>query len=196
MQAKEHISLHNLTDFLSVAAKLILIKSQALLPLLQLDEEEESDLEELEKQLAALKVFKDHADTFHALFAHARTCYGNAGIWGQDVCFCPPPEPMTGEDMRRAFLAAIHTIPRIEELEEKIVSDVISLERRIVSIQKSVQERAEIAFSEITKNTTDRAEVVVSFLALLELVKQHIVVAKQGGVFDDIILKSNAGSEK
>ena len=40
INAQEDISLHNLTDFLSVAAKLILIKSHALLPLLQLDEEE------------------------------------------------------------------------------------------------------------------------------------------------------------
>ena len=189
INAQEDISLHNLTDFLSVAAKLILIKSHALLPLLQLDEEEESDLEELEMQLAALKVFKDHGERFRDFFEQSEASYGNKGIWGQDTCFCPP-EDISAVDLRRAFLASLHTIPRIESLEEKIVSDVISLERRIVSIQKSIQDRAEIAFSEITSQAKDRAEIVVSFLALLELVKQKIIIANQKGVFDDIVLKN------
>ncbi len=187
---RKNISLHNLADFLSVAAKLILVKSHALLPLLQLEEEEESDLEELEMQLAALKIFKDHHEQFQACFAHAQAMYGNAGIWGQDVCFCPP-EDLSQEAVRAAFLSSLHTIPRMESLEEKIVSDVISLERRIMTIQKSVQERAEMAFSEITASAQDRSEVVVSFLALLELVKQKIIVARQNGVFDDIVLTSD-----
>lgn len=192
---REDISLHNLTDFLSVAAKLILVKSHALLPLLQLDDEEEEDLHELELQLAALKVFKDHSVIFNDFFENKKASYGNTGIWGQEAYFCPP-EGITADELRRAFLTSLHTIPRVEELEEKIVSDVISLERRIVSIQKSVQSRAEVAFSEITANAKDRSEVVVSFLALLELVKQKIVVARQEGVFDDIVLKNEDVKEK
>lgn len=186
---RDDISLHNLTDFLSVAAKLILVKSHALLPLLQLDEDEENDLQELELQLAALKVFKDHNPIFYDFFEHKKASYGNNGMWGQDAYFCPP-DGIGVNDLRSAFLSSLHTIPRVEALEEKIVSDVISLERRIVAIQKSVQARAEIAFSEITANAKDRSEVVVSFLALLELVKQHIIIARQKGIFDDIVLKS------
>jgi segregation and condensation protein A len=189
IKEREDISLYNLTDFLSVAAKLILVKSHALLPLLQLDDDEEEDLQELERQLAALKVFKDHAEKFAQVFEDAKSCYSNKGIWGQDAYFCPP-EDITANDLRNAFLASLHTIPRMEALEEKIVSDVISLERRIVFIQKSVEKRATIAFSEITVNAKDRSEVVVSFLALLELVKQQIIVARQKCVFEDIILKN------
>jgi segregation and condensation protein A len=186
----DDISLHNLTDFLSVAAKLILVKSHALLPLLQLDEEEENDLEELERQLAALKVFKDHNEKFNDFFIKAKGTYGNKGVWGQDAHFCPP-KSITTNDLRSAFLFSLHTIPRMEELEEKIVSDVISLERRIVFIQKNVEEKATVVFSEITINAKDKSEVVVSFLAILELVKQQIVVARQKGIFDDIVLKND-----
>ncbi len=186
---RDDISLHNLTDFLSVAAKLILVKSHALLPLLQLDDDEEEDLEELERQLAALKVFKDHNENFNQFFEDVKSSYGNTGIWGQDVLFCPP-EGTTLDELRSAFLSSLHTIPRMEALEEQIVSDVISLERRIVHIQKSVENRAVKAFSEITENAKDRSEVVVSFLALLELVKQQIIIARQKGVFDDIMLKN------
>ncbi len=188
---KENISLSNLTDFLSVAAKLILIKSQALLPLLQLDEEEESDLEELERQLAALRVFKEHGEVFNEFFEITQNSYSNKGVWGQDAHFCPP-EGIISEDLRSAFLSSLHTIPRMESLEEKIVSDVISLERRIVLIQKSVEQRAMIVFSEITENATDKSEIVVSFLAILELVKQQIVVVKQKSVFEDIVIKNDS----
>ena len=187
---REDISLHNLADFLAVAAKLILVKSHALLPLLQLDEEEESDLEELEKQLAALKVFKDHNNKFSEFFEKAHGSYANKGVWGQDAHFCPP-KGIVVDDLRNAFLSSLHSIPRMESLEEKIVSDVISLEKRIVSIQKSVEKRVSIVFSEITLNAKDKTEVVVSFLAILELVKQQIVVARQKGVFDDIVLKND-----
>jgi len=97
---------------------------------------------------------------------------------------------VTVDDIRTAFLASLHTIPRVEEMEEKIVSDVISLERRIVQIQRSVEERAITVFSDITANAKDKSEVVVSFLALLELVKQQIIIAKQSGVFKDIRLSN------
>ena len=183
------ISLYHLVDFLTVAAKLILAKSHALLPLLQLDEEEEEDLQELERQLNALKVFKDHGVIFSQFYVTARSAYANKGIWGQDAFFCPP-EGVNVQDLRSAFLSSLHTIPRLESLEEKIVSDVISLERRIMSIQKSVQERAQIAFSEITAHAKNRSEVVVSFLALLELVKQKIIIARQVGLFEEIMLKN------
>ncbi len=186
---KENISLHHLADFLTVAAKLILIKSHALLPLLKLEDDEEDDLQELERQLAALKVFKDHSEKFVQFFTQAKSSYGNKGIWGQEAFFCPP-EGIVVQDLRGAFLSSLHTIPRLEALEERIMSDVISLERRIMSIQRSVQERAEVAFSELTAHAKDRAEVVVSFLAILELVKQKIVIVKQKRLFDDIILKN------
>lgn len=185
---RQDISLHHLTDFLSVAAKLILVKSYALLPLLQLDEEEEQDLQQLERQLAALKAFKDQQECFRSFFSASQSSYGNKGIWGQEPLFCPP-ENIGVEDLRNAFLFSLHTIPRLESLEEKIVSDVISLEKKIMSIQKSIQGRAMMAFSEIMENANDRAEVIVSFLALLELVKQKIIVAKQDAVFADIILQ-------
>ena len=160
--------------------------------MLKLDEDEEEDLQELERQLAALKVFKDHQEMFRQFIQEARSSYANKGIWGQEPVFCPP-EGINGEKLRNAFLFSLHAIPRLEALEEKIVSDVISLEKRIMLIQKSVQGRAAVAFSEITASAKDRAEVIVSFLALLELVKQKIIIAKQEHMFEDIILKNEAG---
>ncbi len=185
----ESISLYNLSNFLAVAAKLILIKSQALLPLLQLDEDEEEEIHDLEKQLAALKVIKDSIPKFSDTLENANSSFAHKGMWGMKPHFCPP-EGVTAMDLREAFLVSLSSIPELEKLEEKIVSDVVSLERKIIDVQKMIKNKALKSFSEIKKNSKDKAEVVVSFLAVLELVKQRIVIARQEGVFDDIGFES------
>lgn len=190
VKTHEAISLQHMAEFLSVAAKLILVKSYALLPLLQLDDDEEQDVRALEKQLAALKVFKDHQADFVAFMTHAQPSYGTAGMWGQTPLFCPPPD-VDGAALHAAFLRTLHTIPRLDDVEKRIVSDVISLEKRIAAIQAHVRERATVAFSELTASATTRADVVVSFLALLELVKQKIVIARQNERFADIMMHNN-----
>lgn len=188
----ENISLHNLSSFLSVAAKLILIKSQALLPLLQLDEDEEEEIHDLERQLAALKVIKDAIPKFADTLENSNSSFAHKGMWGMKPHFCPP-EGITAMDLREAFLVSLSSIPELEKLEEKIVNDVVSLERKIIDVQKMIKNKALKSFSEIKKNSQDKAEVVVSFLAVLELVKQRIVVARQSGVFDDIAFSNLDG---
>jgi segregation and condensation protein A len=184
----ENISLQNLSSFLSVAAKLILIKSQALLPLLKLDEEEEAEIQDLEKQLSALKVFKEIVPKLSLFFISANSSFAHKGMWGMQPIFCPP-ESLTANDLKEAFLVSLTAIPELEKLEEKIISDVISLEKKIADIQQMIQNKAIKTFAEIQKNSKDKAEVVVSFLAILELVKQKIIIARQGGVFDDIVFE-------
>lgn len=185
IKSYESISLYNLSSFLSIAAKLILIKSQALLPLLQLDEEEEEEIKDLEKQLEALKVIKGIIPKFFETLENSNSSFAHEGMWGMKPHFCPP-DGITAMDLREAFLVSLTSIPEFEKLEEKIISDVVSLERKIIDVQKMIKSKALKTFSEIKKNSKDKAEVVVSFLAVLELVKQRIVVARQEGVFDDI----------
>jgi segregation and condensation protein A len=58
LEEKKDINIVNLADFLTVAAKLILLKSKALLPLLNLSEEDEEEIFDLERQLEEYKKFK------------------------------------------------------------------------------------------------------------------------------------------
>lgn len=187
VQSQEQISLTHLADFLEVAAKLILIKSKALLPLLQFDDEEESDIEELEHQLAALKVIKDIIPDFLAAFHKAQPQFARKNMWGITPQFTPPRD-ITPEHLKEAFLVSLQAIPQLDKLEEKIITDIVSLEKRIADVQEMVAARAQVAFSDVIKDAKNTGDVVVSFLALLELVKQSIVSVKQGNVFEDIEL--------
>ncbi len=78
-------------------------------------------------------------------------------------------------------------LPKVE------VKNVMSLEDMIDTLSKRVSSAMRMSFKEFA-GKRDRAEVIVSFLALLELVKQGILRANQGHQFGDIVLESDAVS--
>lgn len=196
IQQKEGvISLANLTEFLSVAAKLILIKSKALLPLLELNEEEESDIHQLEEQLAVFQKFKE-ASRFLGEIAQRRTpCFSRAMFLGVSFSF-HPPRNVSAQTIEDAFHAIVRSIPLIEKLEERIVKDGVSVEEKIRSIRTIVQQRVELSFADIVRTAKDRVDVIVSFLALLELVKQTLIFVEQKTSFSDITLRRAAQQDE
>jgi len=185
IKSRDTITLASMTDFLSVAAKLILIKSRALLPLLQFDDEEEKDIAELEMQLAALSAIKESIEDFSCSLERAQSMYARKSMWGVNVQFIPD-KTITPENLEEAFKRSLYAIPQLDAIEEKIIADVVSLEQKITQVQKMVHERAEVAFTQISASS--RSEVVVSFLALLELVKQRVIAVNQEGAFQDIMM--------
>jgi len=83
-------------------------------------------------------------------------------------------------------LAVIKTIPQLEKLAEEKLKKVISLEEKIRDIQSRLSQRLEHMFSEFVVQSKEKVEVVISFLAILELAKQRLVLLKQDKNFADI----------
>ncbi len=75
IEDRENITLDSLASFLSVASRLILIKSRALLPLLKFSEEEEEEIKDLEYQLAEYKKFKDLSKKIGNIAGSSRTSF-------------------------------------------------------------------------------------------------------------------------
>jgi len=188
----ENITLQHLADFLSVASRLILIKSKALLPMLEFTEEEEAEISDLEHQLAEYKKFKEAAKNVSAIFGSQKSAFSRESFLGQSVVFFPP-ENMTAEDLAKIFSKILGEIPLIEKLEEEMVREVLTLEEKIEHLQSTLRERVETSFSELVKNAKDKIEVVVSFLAMLEMVKQRIIHVEQGELFSEINMKHREG---
>lgn len=184
----ENITLEHLSDFLSVASRLILIKSKALLPTLELTEEEEEEISDLEHQLAEYKKFKEASRKIAELFSGSQSAFSREGFLGQSVVFFPP-ENFGPENLAKTFSRILGEIPLIEKLEEEMVREVLTLEEKIEHLQSTLKERAETSFSELVKNAKDKIEIVVSFLAMLEMVKQRIIHVEQGDLFSEIRLK-------
>lgn len=186
-QAK-NIDLAHLADFLTVASRLILIKSKALLPMLEFSDEEEEEIKDLEHQLAEYKKFKDISKKVAELFDSPAISFSRESFLGLGKVFYPP-ENIASNDLKTAFEKVLGEISVIEKLEEKMVMEVLTLEEKIMHLQTVLSSRAQASFSELVANAKDRVEVVVSFLAMLELVKQKIILVEQNELFSEIKLK-------
>jgi segregation and condensation protein A len=184
----QNITLEHLADFLSIASRLILIKSKALLPTLEFTEEEEEEIKDLEYQLAEYKKFKEAAKNLANLYDASAMSFSREGFSGRGVVFYPP-ENITAEDLLKVFSRILGEIPILEKLEEEMVREVLTMEEKIVHLQNTLREKVQTSFSELMANAEDKIEIVVSFLAILEMVKQKLINVEQGELFSEIQLK-------
>lgn len=184
----ENIALGNLADFLTVASRLILIKSRAILPTLKISDEEEDEIGDLARQLEQYKKFKEASIKIGKLASFKRISYSREGFLGVRSVFFPPAD-INAYDLKKYFLAVLAEIPVIEKLQEELVSEVITLEERITELENSLRLRVESSFSDLVKGAQNKVDVIISFLAMLEMVKQRIVQVEQKELFHDIRLK-------
>jgi segregation and condensation protein A len=184
----QNITLEHLADFLSIAARLILIKSKALLPMLEFTEEEEAEINDLEYQLAEYKKFKEASKNLSVLFHGSKKSFSRESFSGQSVIFYPP-ENITAGDLAKAFSKILGEIPVIEKLQQELVEEVLTLEEKIGHLQDTLKNKIQTSFSEFVADAKDKIEVIVSFLAMLELVKQQLIHVEQGELFSEIKLK-------
>lgn len=188
LRNQESTSLQNLSSFLTIAARLILIKSRALLPILEFDDEEEESMDDLERRLQEYQRFREAAGKLGVFFGQRRIAHSRKSFLGTLVVFYPPSE-LTALKLRAHFANVLGSIPVLEVLPEKEILTIITLEEKILSLQNMLLERVEASFSDLIRVAADRAEVIVSFLAVLEMVKQRFIFVEQAKFFSDIRIK-------
>jgi len=179
-----------LTDFLVIAAKLLLIKSQALLPKPppSLAAAEEEDLgEQLARQLMAYKRYKEAAQTLRQR--------EEAGL-RTFVRVAPPPkiEPplslddVTLDDLIVAVQQALAIRPAGAPVDEVISPVIVTIGQQMAFIQDELATQREVSFSHLLRRTSSRLEIIVTFLAVLELIKQYAIEVRQEVPFGDIVI--------
>lgn len=190
----ERIDPDALADFLVIAAQLILIKSRSLLPSLQLAEEDEHSMDELAGRLEEYKKIRELAGELKILEErHARIISREPPHDPKNVIFYPPPQ-LTLEKIRATFAGILAVIPKAEKLAEEKLRRVISLQQKIAHIRTFLSETVEHMFSELIGGATEKVEIIVSFLAILELVRQKFIDATQENLFEDITIRRQIDS--
>ena len=189
LKALEEASKEELASFLIIASTLMLIKSRSLLPLLKLTEEEEVDIKELEDRLKIYKFFKEISLKLGSIGKLGNHLFGREAYAGMNYFFSPP-EKINVENLKKAISDVLEILPKTNDLPEDIVEQVVSLEDKIAELK----ERVERSFSHIFLGKSkirneEKAEVIVSFLAVLELIKQGFLIFEQKRLFDNIELK-------
>lgn len=188
VRSLDRIDPEQLAEFLVVASQLMLIKSRSLLPNLPFSEEEEQSAEELEKRLAGYQKFRERAALLKKLEAARKPIFIRDAYLAFAPVFFPPPQLALG-DLAAAFRTFLAALPKIEKLVEEKIKRIVSLEERMAQIRSFVQSAVERAFSEIVKGSAEKIDIIVSFLAILELTKQKLVDVRQESVFTDIMVK-------
>lgn len=177
-----------LAEFLVVAAQLMLIKSRSLLPTLVLTDEEEESIDELEKRLAEFKKLRELVHELKRWEAARPFMISRESFTACEPIFYPPPK-LTLEKIEQAFSSFLAAIPKVHRLAEEKLKRVISLQEKINHVRQFLMNSVEQAFSELVSGSKEKVEVIVSFLAILELARQKFINLDQHELFSDIKIK-------
>ncbi len=176
-----------LADFLVVAAKLLLIKSRALLPFLKGEVEEE--IEEFEHQLRMYKEFLEAAKKIESILGKKRFSFArefNRQAFLANAHLFSPPKNLTAAELSAVFGEIIKSIRPVVRLEERNLEQIVNIEDKILAIQQILLEKIKVSFNHILAGAKNKTEIIVSFLAMLELIKQRDITVVQGGLFEEI----------
>jgi segregation and condensation protein A len=178
----------HLADFLVIAAKLLVIKSKALLPNLELGIEEEESAYDLTQQLLLYKKYKEAAKYLRRFDLQRHQAWTREADFNDRITFVPDTEitPSVLSDSMRRLANELKDIVR---LPQQVMAEVVSITEKIEHIQKLIAEKVETSLSSLLKDAKSKTEIVVTFLALLELTKQRILTVEQSSIFSDIIIR-------
>ncbi len=184
--------LTELTSFLSVAATLILIKSRSLLPGFIVTKEEEKDIVDLETRLMLYGMIRE-------IGAELSEKYGKTIIHlppereFETTVFAPDPK-LTINMLFASAWEALNRVPKVEILPEVKVRKIINIDEMLTSLTERIAGAMRLSFRDWQKSVVGedreavKSNMIVSFLAMLELVRQGMMDALQNTEFEDIEL--------
>lgn len=190
LQNREVYSIKDTSDFLIIASTLLLIKSKSLLPNLDLTEEEKMDIKDLELKLKIYKKIKELSAYIKKSFGKKMIFFPNARKF--EPVFSPD-NSMNKENLTKAIFEVIKNLPRFEVRPRARVAKVISLEDMIKNLTERIKSSMKISFKDFSgMGKADKVNVIVSFLAMLELVKRGLIEVKQSAKFEDIHMETKS----
>jgi len=191
----ESINADHLADFLVVAAKLIYIKSTVLLPQPPPSDEEEEDVgDDLVRQLILYKQFKEVAGHLRALEEQGNRAF---------VRVAPPValpktldlEGITLDDLLQAVREALEVLPPAPPVNDVVAPLIVTVDEKIELIQTRIARAGRVSFRQLIRKARSRVEVIVTFLAVLEMIKRRLVDARQEALFGDVVIVPAEPSE-
>ncbi|MFH1225762.1 MAG: segregation/condensation protein A [bacterium] len=187
---------NELADFLVVAARLLVLKSKALLPYLIWEEEETG--EDLERQLKMYQQFVAASQTIQQLIHRRRFSFFRLKPpMSEEVVFNPSKKLVKGQ-LAKIFAEVLDRLEPIVNLPQRALAKTISIKERIEKIRDLIFNKGVCTFEEILTGQCDplrprsaasKAEMIINFLAMLELVKQREITALQDNLFQGITIR-------
>jgi segregation and condensation protein A len=178
-----------LADFIVIAAKLLLIKSRALLPTLELSSGEEAEIQDLTKRLEIYRLFKEASQNLNNLYM-TRPLFSREFLFNQMPIFYPPKN-LSLNDLREAFQKIWEEFQRLgEEVSIEKIKKIVKIEEKIKDILRLLAKKSNLAFGRAVKKS-EKIEIIITFLAILEMFKERMIIIEQEEAFGEITLVLN-----
>jgi segregation and condensation protein A len=191
LRAQDQIDLRALADFVAVGAKLLFLKSRALLPRTpeQLAEDEviaEEIATDLTAQLEEYRAYKNAASYLRDLEEAGHRSFPR---------IAPPPsdwaptglEQVTMKKLLAALAKALERLPPEPE-PERLRRQVLNIAERRQTLLSRIKVTGRLAFTRLIEDCESRFEAIITFLAVLDLLKTEDLLAEQESAFGEIML--------
>lgn len=193
----ESFPMNDVANFLLVASTLVLIKSKAILPQLNLTTEEESDIDDLKRRLQMYELFRNLAGEIRGKYGKT-LIYERSGRPEMPTVFAPESH-LTKDQMKLSIQSVLSALPKKLVVEKATVKKVVSIEEMMTRLSTRVSQALKMSFGQfsnyqkgVSATKEERISVIVSFLAMLELVKQGIVHVSQSEEHGDIDIEAHS----
>jgi len=170
---------------------LLLIKSKGLLPQLDLGDEDSTD--DLERQLKMYKAFLEAAEKIDVRIREKKFGFSREKLPRDLKGIFTPPKNVNGNILMNVFKEIVGGLEIMPKLKEEGMKRVVSIKEKIRDISGLIMNKVEMDFDEVIHNACDRVDVIVCFLAVLELVKQGKAAVVQKDGFGVIKIAKIAG---
>lgn len=190
----QSLSLELIAEYLVMAAILAEIKSRMLLPrVADLEEGEEDPRAELVRRLQEYEQFKKAAADMDLLSREERDIF----LLQVDSSELSLEKPKPEVDLKELLYALLEVIKRAElSKHHQIQLEALSIREKMSYILQAIEQKEHQLFSQLFKLTEGRLGIVVTFLAMLELLKQGLIEFVQTAPFAPIYLSKKSASEK
>ena len=194
--------LNVMSEFLVMAATLLDIKSRMLLPVDEEDEEEEDPRTELVEQLLQYKMFKymslelkDRQIDAGKMLYKVPTIPDEVRQYEEPVDLDALCADVNLQQLNRIFQSVIRKqVDKIDPIRSnfgQIEKEEISLDDKLLYLEAYAKQHSKFRFRALLERQKSRTEIIVTFLAILELMKTGKIQITQERLFDEIYIESN-----
>lgn len=186
IKAADAIDPESLADFLVVATKLLQRKARTLAPFEFSDEEEEGNLEH---QLKIYKEFLEAAHVIAAILRKKNIAFSRKVERVPSLRYFFPPESLTPAKLQEWMNTFLSSLEPFIVLPSQAFFRAVTLQEKMEQLRKHLQSKQTILFHSLVSDSSSPLDIILTFLALLELSKQRKVRMEQQSLFADIIIE-------
>ena len=193
-----------LSDFIVVAARLLLIKSKVLLPTLDLTQEEEGDILDLERRLQIYREFsarggsasggKTAAQYIQTLWDKNQISRTRPLLYSLgDKSFFYPSRQLTTDQLTNSMTALFAVLKGLIPETKGVKMTVVTLQEKIAELTKRLSEATSVTMKGVA-GKHERGEIIVLFLAVLHMLSNRLADVEQNAHFGDIVVKNHVAN--